>query len=77
MARTVMVVTGRGGTFTVPQAAKILQLHERTVRERCERESIGMLVNSRLRLLSKRDLRRVLAAARPVGNPNFRKGGKR
>jgi hypothetical protein len=66
-----------GRTFTVPQAAKRLQLNERTVRERCERENIGLLINARMRLLSLRDLRRISAAARPVGNPNWQKGGRR
>lgn len=62
-----------GNFLSIQQAAKRLKLDPRTVRERCQRESIGWLVNPRLRMLTIDDLEAIRKAGRPVGNPNFKK----
>ncbi len=62
--------------LTVTQAAEILGMSARRVRDICAANDIGKMISSRLRLLQPSDLSKVKKARRPVGNPNFIKKSK-
>lgn len=59
--------------ITVTAAARRLGMSNSRVRKICQDEGIGTLLTGRLRVLSEADLRRISAARRPRGNPNWLK----